>query len=176
MSPSRAGRRVLVAEVTGDARGRIQRWRERHDPEQAQRLPPHATLCYWPPILPPEGLPVLERQVRHAFHRPVEAWLGEVHELQNPDGTFYVSVERTAALDEARRRLFDGTHVALDGRSDFSWHVTCVRYGRQRSPEGREALRRAATELCIGAQWRVDIVAYLELQGDRYEPVAVWRV
>ena len=40
------GRRVLVAVVTGDPGERIQQWREKHDPDQAHRLPPHTTLCY----------------------------------------------------------------------------------------------------------------------------------
>ena len=50
------GRRVLVAVVTGEAGVRIQTWRERHDPEQARRLPPHTTLCYWAPVVKPELL------------------------------------------------------------------------------------------------------------------------
>ena len=100
------GRRVLVAVVTGEVGARIQAWRERHDPEQAARLPPHTTLCYWAPVVEPE---LLERQVRHAFDRPVAVRLGSVHEFDNQDHTFYVEVLDTADLDAARARLYDGT-------------------------------------------------------------------
>ena len=110
---SPAGRRVLVAVVTGELGERIQAWRQRYDPEQARRLPPHATLCYWAPTVEPD---LLERQVRHAFDRPISVRLGGVHEFGNQDHTFYVSVEETAALDAARLRLYDGTHLELPGR------------------------------------------------------------
>src|SRR3954471_7333954 len=83
------GRRVLVAVVTGEVGARIQRWREQHDPEQARRLPPHTTLCYWPPTVEPV---ILERQVRHAFDRPVSVRLGGVHEFGNWDQTLYIEV------------------------------------------------------------------------------------
>ncbi len=164
------GRRVLVAVVTGELGARIQAWRQHHDPEQARRLPPHATLCYWAPVVEPD---LLERQVRHAFDRPIAARLGGVHEFDNRDNTFYVRVEDTAELDAARLRLYDGTHLELPRRPDWTWHVTCVRYGKN----GNVAeLRRRATELRLDAPWRVDTVAYLELRGDRYETVAEWRV
>jgi len=166
---SPAGRRVLVAVVTGEPGERIQAWRQRYDPEQARRLPPHATLCYWAPIVEPS---VLERQVRHAFDRPVAVRLGGVHEFGNADRTLYVSVEETAALDAARARLYDGTHLELPGRVSWTWHVTCVRYGRKGDPD---ALRRAA-ELTLDTLWQIDTVAYLELRGDRYEPVAEWHL
>jgi 2'-5' RNA ligase len=167
---SQPGRRVLVAVVTGEAGARVQAWRERHDPEQARRLPPHATLCYWPPTVEPE---LLERQVRHAFDRPVAVRLGGVHEFGNQDHTFYVEVLDTADLDAARTRLYDGTHLELPRRPDWTWHVTCVRYGRDRD---LAELRRQATELTLDLTWQVDTVAYLELRGDRYESVAAWRV
>lgn len=176
MSESQQGRRVLVAVVTGEPGERIRRWRERYDPVQARRLPPHTTLCYWPPVLSPDGQPSLEAQVRHAFDRPVEVWLGDVREFGNADHTFYVEVTRTEALDRARRRLFDATHVALGGRTEWSWHVSCVRYGNDRTADELADLRRAATELRVQAPWTVDTIAYLELRGDRYEPAAEWRV
>lgn len=164
------GRRVLVAVVTGEPGQRIQAWRLAHDPEQARRLPPHATLCYWAPVVEPD---LLERQVRHAFDRPVAVRLGGVHEFGNQDHTFYVQVEETAALDAARVRLYDGTHLELPGRDAWTWHVTCVRYGVKGDVA---ALRRAAAELRLDATWQIDTVAYLELRGDRYEPVAEWRL
>jgi hypothetical protein len=167
---SQDGRRVLVAVVTGTVGARIQSWRERHDPDQARRLPPHTTLCYWPPTVEPE---VLERQVRHAFDRPVTVRLGSVHEFGNADHTFYVEVLDTADLDAARVRLYDGAYLELPRRPDWTWHVTCVRYGKDGDIE---ALRRAATDLTLELPWRLDTVAYLELRGDRYETVAEWRV
>jgi hypothetical protein len=167
---SPTGRRVLVAVVTGEPGRRIQTWRELHDPEQARRLPPHTTLCYWAPTVEPE---LLERQVRHAFDRPVSVRLGSVHEFGNPDHTFYVDVLDTAGLDAARVRLYDGTYRALPRRPDWTWHVTCVRYGRDRD---LDALRRAAAELNLDMPWQIERVAYLELREDHYESVAEWDV
>jgi 2'-5' RNA ligase len=167
---SQTGRRVLVAVVTGEVGARVQAWRERYDPEQARRLPPHATLCYWPPTVEPE---VLERQVRHAFDRPISVRLGGVHEFGNKDHTFYVEVLETVDLDAARARLYDGTYLELPRRPDWTWHVTCVRYGKDGDLLD---LRRAASDLTLDALWQVDTVAYLELRGDRYETVAEWRV
>jgi len=71
-------------------------------------------------------------------------------------------------------RLYDGTHLELPGRPDWTWHVTCVRNSRSR-PD-LEALRRAATELDLDAAWPIDTIAYLELRGDRYEALATWQV
>ena len=99
------GRRVLVAVVTGEVGDRVQAWRLEHDTEQAHRLPPHTTLCYWAPELSPE----LDQQIRHAFSRPVTVTLGKVHEFGNVDRTFYLNVDNTAELDQSRRRLYDGT-------------------------------------------------------------------
>src|SRR3954447_18432284 len=107
------GRRVLVAVVTGAARERVGDRRRRHDPEQARRLPPHATLCYWAPALAPEAYPLLAAHVRHAFDAPVTVRLGAVGEFGNAEHTFYLRVEVTDALDRARVRLYDGTHLAL---------------------------------------------------------------
>jgi 2'-5' RNA ligase len=152
------------------AGARIQAWRERHDPEQARRLPPHMTLCYWAPTVEPD---LLERQVRHAFDRPVAVRLGSVHEFDNKDCTFYVEVLGTAGLDAARARLYDGAFLELPVRPEWTWHVTCVRYGVRRD---LAELRRLVTELDANANWQVGTIAYLELRGDRYEPLAEWRV
>lgn len=167
---SAQGRRVLVAVVTGEAGERIQAWRVRHDPRQARRLPPHTTLCYHAPMAAPE---LLEQQVRHAFARPVTVALGAVHEFDNAEHTFYVAVEQTAALDDARCRLYDGRHLTLARGGTWTWHVTCVR-----ASTGRDlrTLREAAQALRIGVPWRVETVAYLELRGEVYEPIATWRV
>jgi hypothetical protein len=164
------GRRILVAVVTGAAGERIQRWREQHDPREARRLPPHTTLCYWAPAVDPS---LLERQVRHAFCAPVRARLGSVHEFDNDQLTLYVEVLDSGPLDDARERLYDGSVLALPGHRPWTWHVTCVRESRGRD---REALLGAAAALRLDEPWQVDTVAYLELQGDRYEPLATWHV
>jgi hypothetical protein len=117
---------------------------------------------------------LLERQVRHAFDRPITARLGSVHEFENREHTFYVDVLDTAALDEARIRLYDGTYLDMPGRQDWTWHVTCVRNSRSRPDLA--ALRRAASELALDAPWSIDTIAYLELRGDRYEALATWHV
>lgn len=171
--PSHEGRRVLVALVTGPAASVIQAWRARHDSEQARRIPPHATLCYRIPVVEPS---VLEPQVRHAFDRPIPVRLGPVREFGNTDRTLYVAVEETAELDAARARLFDGTHVRLADRTDWMWHVTCVRYGRTRPSAALEALRREAHDLVLGRSWVVDTIAVLELRQQVYRPLATWIV
>jgi len=164
------GRRVLIAAVTGEVGDRIQAWRLAHDPVQARRLPPHATLCYWAPTVAPE---LLGAQVSHAFAAPVVVRLGGVREFANRERTLYVEVREPTALDAARARLYDGSHLALPGPPDWTWHVTCVR-----STRGRDlaALREAAHELAFDLPWRLETVASLALRGDRYEPLAEWRV
>jgi len=162
------GRRVLVAIVNGAAGERIQAWRERHDPTEAERVPPHTTLCYWPPTVEPA---ILEQQVRHAFEGGVSVRLGEVHQFESDQHTFYVEVLQTAALDRARLRLYDGRFVQLPELREWPWHVSCIRDSRGRA---REALCAAAEDLAINDQWRVDTVAYLELRGRRYESLATW--
>lgn len=162
------GRRILIAVVTGEAGDAIQRWREIHDPEQAGRLPPHTTLCYW---APDADASALERQVRHAFAEPVEVSLGGVREFDNDDHTFYVAVTDTSALDEARARLYDGAHAAIPGYGEWTWHITCV---RRPAPDAVEALREAANGLYVPPRWRVDRVAYMELRGGQYESLAEW--
>lgn len=170
MSDSPQGRRVLVAVVTGAIGERIQAWRRKHDPEQAVRLPPHTTLCYWAPVV---ELGPLEAQIRHAFDRPVAVRLGRVHEFDNREHTFYVEVGETEALDAARERLYDGTILDLPRDGNWTWHVTCVRDSRGRD---LDALRRAAEGLVIDDIWTIDTVAYLELRDHRYETLAEWRV
>mgnify|MGYP001380127553 CR=1 FL=1 len=164
------GRRILAAVVTGDAGERIQAWRKEHDPAEARRLPPHMTLCYWLQAVEPERL---EQQVRHAFDRPVVVRLGAVREFDNDQQTFYVEVLDAAPLDRARERLYDGAFLNLPELRAWTWHVTCVRESRDRD---RERLREAAGRLELNRPWPVDRVAYLELRGDRYEPIAAWTV
>lgn len=164
------GRRVLVARVTGEPGERIQAWRQLHDPQQACRLPPHATLCYWAPAVDPD---IFHKQVRHAFDGPLTVRLGSVHAFDNPDHTFYIDVKDTQPLDAARQRLYDGTYLELPGRTDWTWHVTCVRKSRGRN---LAELRAAATTLEIDMDWVVNTISYLELRGDHYETVTEWQV
>jgi hypothetical protein len=172
MTGSSSGRRVLVAVVTGPAGEAIRAWREEHDPAQARRLPPHATLCYQVTGVDPDAL---DRQVRHAFSEPLSVTLGDVHEFDNADGTFYVAVNETGALDAARRRLFDGMALNLPGPAEFTWHVTCVRYPDEAK---RDALRTAAAELArliaAAPEWEIDTIVLLELRGDRYVSLMEW--
>src|SRR5262245_60745917 len=169
---SPAGRRILVAVVTGEVGARIQAWRQRYDSAQAARLPPHATLCYWASVEPDAAL---EAQVRHAFPRPVEVRLGRVREFDNGEHTFYVEGLDTADLDAARLRLYDGTHLELPRRLglDWSWHVTCVRDSRGRD---RDVLRRLAEGLTLDAPWRIERVAHMELSGGRYESLVEFEI
>ncbi len=170
MAESPQGRRVLVARVTGEAGEIIQGWRLTYDPDQARRIPPHATLCYWIPG--DVDLAALDAQVRHAFPEPVAVRLGGVHEFDNVDRTFYLEVQEAEGLDEARERLFDGAHLDLPGRDrHWTWHVTCVRKSIGRNVS---ALREAATALALETGWVVDTVACLELRGDRYEEIQGW--
>jgi hypothetical protein len=83
-----------------------------------------------------------------------------------------VSVHETRVLDEARQRLFDGTHIQMGGRHEWPWHITCIRYGYKRDKEALLSL--AAEELAIDAPWLIDRISYLELRDGRYEPVAEW--
>jgi hypothetical protein len=170
MTDSPQGRRVLVAVVTGEIGDRIQAWRERYDPEQARRLPPHATLCYW---APDGDLAQMEMQIRHAFDRSVSVKLGQVREFNNADRTLFLEVLETAELDAARERLYDGTFAVFERNGNWTWHVTCVRYAKGRDT-GRLGL--AADELVVDTTWTIEKVAYLELQGDRYVPLAEWQV
>ncbi len=172
-SSSAQGRRVLVAVVTGVIGERVQAWRDEHDPGQARRIPPHSTLAYWPPTVDGDGIGTLEAQVRHAFDLPVSVHCGAVHEFANTEHTFYVALTATEALDRARTRLFDGSHVSMGTLTPWPWHITCVRRAHGRD---LTALRYAAATLDFNDTWTVDTVAYLELRGDRYEPVAQWKV
>jgi 2'-5' RNA ligase len=171
--PSPQGRRILLAIVTGEAGARIQRWRETHDSEQARRYPPHATLCYWVP----EDSSGLDAQVTHAFPAPVTVGLGGPRLFDNPDRTLYVDVQRHHALDEARMRLFDGTHLSLSGRNEWTWHVTCLRRTAERTDEDvAELLASARRDLTLDCEWVVDEVAHLVLDDDRYRRVRTWYI
>ena len=169
-TPSPDGRRILVAVVTGEAGERIQAWREQHDPEQARRLPPHVTLCYW---VPDVSLEQLEQQIRHAFPSRVTVRLGPVREFDNDQHTFYVDVEGADALEECREALYDTTFVTLPQGESWTWHITCVRDSRGRN---LEAIREAAKALELPYSWHVDKVSYLQLNGDAYEELASWQL
>jgi hypothetical protein len=165
------GRRVLVATVTGDLGEQIQTWRERYDAKHAARLPPHLTVCYRPPA---EPLDVLEAQVRHGFLAPVTVRLSGVFVLPHREAPLAVQVLETSELDEARRRLFDGTFTQMGGRNDWPWHITCVRYGHSRD---RDALVLAAAhELALDDPWTISKLSYLELRDGRYEPLIEWDI
>ncbi len=162
-------RRVLVAIVPGEAGARIQQWREEHDPWRARLLPPHLTLCYRPPHAP---LSDIQAQVRHAFPSPVRVMLGDVGQLPNRDGTLVVLIREAEQLDEARRRLFDGTHVEMGGYREWPWHVTWIRYGLKSDSAAKLALGEHA--LSFDQPWLLDTISLLELRNGRYEPVAEW--
>lgn len=172
-TPSPNGRRVLVAVVSGTVGEAIQAWRLEHDPKQARRLPPHATLCYWAP--PIDDADALDRQIRHAFPVPVTVTLGGVHEFTNRDGTFFIEVNSSDDLNAARARLFDGSFCKLDGQQDFTWHVTCVRYPEESQ---RDALRASVHELTATVAespvWTIDTIAWLELRDGVYKPIRTW--
>jgi hypothetical protein len=164
------GRRIIAGLVTGPHGERIQAWRERNDPQQARRLPPHITLCYWAPVIDADRL---ERQVRHAFPGPLPLWLGSVKVGDNEQRTLLVEVLHSERLDEARARLYDGRIVALPPLDHWRWHVTCVRDTRGRD---LDALLVEAQELAIEAPWTLDTIAYMELRGEVYQEVARWRL
>jgi len=159
-----------VAVVDGEPGAKIQSWRSENDPDQASRIPPHTTLCYWATGL---DLPALELQVRHAFPERISVELGGIREFPGSEGAFYIELLRTAQLDAARSRLYDGRHLDLGQPGEWPWHITCVRY-----PGGRDltCLREAAKSLSPGKEWEISQIACLELRGDRYEPVATWIV
>jgi len=161
---------VIIAEVTGAPGAAIQSWRERYDPREAVRLPPHLTLCYRAPAL---DRAVLEEQVHHAFREPVSVALGRVRQFPSEQRTLYVEVTNADALDRARRRLYDGTHVQLPGAESWAWHVTCLRDLRGRDDD---ALVAAAGDLRVATDWRVELISFRELRGDTYEALARWHV
>jgi hypothetical protein len=169
--PLTVPRRVLVAVVPGALGDRIQTWRQRHDARQAARLLPHLTVCYRPPEAPIEAI---EAQVRHGFASPVQVRLGPVFVLSHPEAPLAVSVLDTEALQAARQRLFDGTHVQMGGRHEWPWHITCIRYGYKRDRD--ELLSTAALELALNDPWLIDRISYLELRDGCYQPVAEWNL
>src|SRR5216683_1641381 len=150
------GRRVLVAVVPGQLGAHIQAWREKYDAKHAARLPPHLTVCYRPPDAP---LASLEAQVRHGFPEPVQVRLGPVFVLAHREAPMAVQVLETAALDDARRRLFDCTHAEMGGRNDWPWHITCVRYGHSR--DCAALLAAASSELALDEPWTISSASRL---------------
>jgi 2'-5' RNA ligase len=168
MTASPQGRRILVAVVTGEVGEKIQAWRTINDPEEAVRLPPHATLCYWAPTIEPE---LLEQQVRHAFPAPITVKLGGVHEFENREQTYFIEVLDTETLDAARETLYDASIVELPRSFNWTWHVTCVRRSVGRD---KAALQTALTDFIIDAPWTIDIIAYMELRDSRYVTIAEW--
>jgi hypothetical protein len=164
-------RRVLVTVVTGAEGERIQVWRAAHDPWRSRLLPPHLTLCYRPPSV---GLDLIEAQVRYAFPRPVRVRLGGVRELPNRDRTLVVDILDVDELYHARRRLFDGCHVAMGGYREWPWHITWVRYGIRCDSAALLAL--AKDDLHFDTPWTIDSVSLLELQNGRYAPLISWNL
>src|SRR5262249_29823047 len=157
--------------MDGDMGERIQSWRATHDAWRAQLLPPHLTLCYRPPRAP---LASIEAQIRYAFPEPVTVRLGGVTELPNRDRTLVVEILDADTLDQARKRLFDMTHVAMGGYREWPWHITWVRYGIKRDSAALLAL--AAESLRFDAPWTIDTIHLMELRSGRYESVAEWRL
>lgn len=164
------GRRVLVALVTGELGRRIQEWRLRNDPVQAERIPPHATLCYWVPDLAEAELGA---QVVHAFPAGISVLLNNAAFFESGEQSMYLPIVESVALDEARRRLYDRTACDLGQQGEWPWHVTCVRDSRGRD---RSELSAASTGLPSDARWEIDTVACLELRGARYIPIHAWNL
>jgi 2'-5' RNA ligase len=162
-------RRVLVTVVDGAIGERIQVWREAHDAFRARLLPPHLTLCYRPPLA---ELDLIEAQVRHAFRAPIGVHIGGVAQLPNRDGTLVVRIEEAAELDDARRRLFDATHIAMGTMREWPWHITWIRYGNRCDSAAMLALAEDA--LRFNQPWTIETVSLLELRDRRYVPVAEW--
>jgi hypothetical protein len=162
-------RRVLVTVLDGEPGRRIQAWRKAHDARRAMLLPPHLTLCYRPPHAP---LGLIAAQVRHAFPSAIRVQLAGVAQLPNRDGTLVVQLAQTTELDQARRRLFDATFLAMGGFREWPWHITWVRYGIKRDSASLLALAEAA--LRFDQPWTIDSVSLLELREGRYERVCSW--
>lgn len=173
MTSSADGRRVLVAVVTGELGDRIQAWRRQHDPQQAQRIPPHTTLLYWAQVAPGDEL-ALDAQIRHAFPATIDVRLTTVRAFDNPDQTFFLEMTETAALDAARDRLFDGRHLQFaPQRQAWSWHITVVRYGKA---IGQDRVLPHIGELALYTTWTIDRLLWLELHGGAYHEVGRWEL
>ncbi|MDP1602758.1 MAG: 2'-5' RNA ligase family protein [Legionella sp.] len=169
---SEQGRRILITPVEGEPGDRIQAWRLAHDPEQAKRYPPHLTLCYDPPITDTsDALAMLGRQVRHAFPSPVVIRLSGVAQFGDGHRTLYVRALETEALDEARTRLFDGTHLAFPPLRPWPWHVSCL---RNAALAPFDLIEEARAGLDFDLTIEVGAVEYRELQGRTYEVIARW--
>jgi 2'-5' RNA ligase len=173
MTASTNGRRVLVAVVTGEVGQRIRAWREEFDPKQARRLPPHATLAYRAEVNPGNE-DRLDQQVRHAFPAPIPVRLGEAHQFDNPEKTFYIEMRDTDALDAARAQLFDGAHFSFpEQRHTWDWHITVVRYGIR---SDTDVIRQNLDALRLDTEWLIDTVAWLELRDGTYHEVRRWEL
>lgn len=160
-----------MAPVTGALGDHIQAWRLKYDPQQAERLPPHATVLYWANLEDDQDA-ALEAQIRHAFPGPVEVHLTEVKQFLNPDQTRYIEVTETNDLDAARARLFDCTHLLLpEQRQTWEWHVTIVRYGIKAD---MSVIKPAISQLSLQKTRVVDTLLLLELRDGIYHEVTRW--
>lgn len=162
---------MIVAPVTGATGDHIQAWRQKFDPQQALRLPPHATVLYWANLESDQDA-ALTAQIHHAFPGPISVQLGEVKQFPNADQTRYIEIKDTAELDAARSRLFDGTHLMLPGqRQTWDWHVTVVRYAVEAD---MSVIEPAIAELVLDEPWLVDTLLLLELRNGLYHQVTRW--
>ena len=91
----------------------------------------------------------------------------------NDQGTFYVAVEDTSALDAMLLRLYDGTFAEFPELSQWRWHVTCIRDSRDRADP---YLWEAARDFVLDIDWLVDCVMLMQLEGDRYVALQTWSV
>lgn len=162
---------MIVAPVTGEIGKHIQSWRQKYDPQQALRLPPHVTMLYWANLEDDQDM-ALDAQIRHAFSDPIQVRLTEVKQFLNPDQTRYIEVTETKELDAARARLFDGTHLTLpEQRQSWDWHVTVVRYAAK---SDINTIEPGLSELDLEESWKLDTLLLLELRNGKYVEVTRW--
>jgi hypothetical protein len=114
---------------------------------------------------------MLGRQIWHAFPSPVRIRLGSVAQFGDGHRTLYVRALETEALDEARTRLFDGTHLAFPPLRPWPWHVSCL---RNAAHAPFDLIDEARAALNFDVPIEVGAVEYRELQGRTYELIARW--